>query len=158
MEGEARFFRKVHPAADGIHRMSSLNRLAAPQGVLAPFAALVAGAVAMGISPIFVRLADVGPFTSAFWRAALALPLLYAWMRLADGEGRVGRAVFQSDDPGGTGLRRRSLLLASVDRSYERHQCDILRHHRADLGRPVRLAPVPAAGEVRRPRRAFASA
>ncbi len=65
--------------------MSSLNRLAAPQGVLAPFAALVAGAVAMGISPIFVRLADVGPFTSAFWRVALALPLLYAWMRLADG-------------------------------------------------------------------------
>ena len=25
----------------------------------------------MGISPIFVRLADVGPFTSAFWRVAL---------------------------------------------------------------------------------------
>ena len=65
--------------------MSSLNRLAAPQGVLAPFAALVAGAVAMGASPIFVRLADVGPFTSAFWRVTLALPLLYAWMRLADG-------------------------------------------------------------------------
>jgi drug/metabolite transporter (DMT)-like permease len=65
--------------------MSSLNRLAAPHGVLAPFAALVAGAVAMGVSPIFVRLADVGPFTSAFWRVALALPLLYAWTRLADG-------------------------------------------------------------------------
>ena len=48
-------------------------------------AALVAGAVAMGISPIFVRLADVGPFTSAFWRVSLALPLLYAWTRLADG-------------------------------------------------------------------------
>ena len=70
--------------------MSSLNRLAAPQGVLAPFAALVAGAVAMGVSPIFVRLADVGPFTSAFWRVALALPLLYAWMRLADGPERSG--------------------------------------------------------------------
>ena len=48
------------------------------------FAALVAGAVAMGISPIFVRLADVGPFTSAFWRVALALPALWAWMRLAE--------------------------------------------------------------------------
>lgn len=35
----------------------------------------------MGISPIFVRLADVGPFASAFWRVALALPLLWAWMR-----------------------------------------------------------------------------
>ena len=38
----------------------------------------------MGASPIFVRLADVGPFTSAFWRVTLALPVLYAWMRLAD--------------------------------------------------------------------------
>ncbi|MGA9850901.1 MAG: DMT family transporter [Roseiarcus sp.] len=71
--------------------MSSLNRLATPEGVLAPFAALVTGAVAMGVSPIFVRLADVGPFTSAFWRVALALPLLYAWMRLAEGAERSGQ-------------------------------------------------------------------
>ena len=61
---------------------------AARGGVLAPFAALVVGAVAMGVSPVFVRLADVGPFTSAFWRVALALPLLYAWTRLADGPER----------------------------------------------------------------------
>jgi drug/metabolite transporter (DMT)-like permease len=66
--------------------MSIVNRPQAPQGVLAPFVALVVGAVAMGASPIFVRLADVGPFTSAFWRVTLALPLLYAWMRLADGQ------------------------------------------------------------------------
>ncbi len=65
--------------------MSFSHTSAAPRGVLAPFAALVAGAVAMGVSPIFVRLADVGPFSSAFWRVALALPLLYAWMRLAEG-------------------------------------------------------------------------
>jgi drug/metabolite transporter (DMT)-like permease len=51
-----------------------------PIGVAAPFAALVVGATAMGISPIFVRLADVGPFASAFWRVALALPVLYLWM------------------------------------------------------------------------------
>ena len=38
----------------------------------------------MGLSPIFVRLADVGPFTSAFWRVALALPVLYAWMRMSE--------------------------------------------------------------------------
>jgi drug/metabolite transporter (DMT)-like permease len=47
----------------------------------AGFAALVGGAMAMGISPVFVRLADVGPFASAFWRVALALPALYAWMK-----------------------------------------------------------------------------
>jgi drug/metabolite transporter (DMT)-like permease len=64
--------------------MSQLSVAAARGGRLAPFLALVVGAVAMGASPIFVRLADVGPFASAFWRVALALPLLYAWMRLAD--------------------------------------------------------------------------
>jgi drug/metabolite transporter (DMT)-like permease len=46
------------------------------------FLALVLGAVAMGISPVFVRFAEVGPFTSAFWRVALALPALWLWSRL----------------------------------------------------------------------------
>jgi drug/metabolite transporter (DMT)-like permease len=63
--------------------MSEIAPLAARRGAAA-FAALVAGALAMGLSPIFVRLADVGPFTSAFWRVTLALPALYAWMRLAE--------------------------------------------------------------------------
>ncbi len=49
------------------------------------FAALVVSAIAIGASPIFVRLADVGPFASAFWRMALALPVLAAWMAM---EGR----------------------------------------------------------------------
>jgi drug/metabolite transporter (DMT)-like permease len=66
------------------------DRPATARGAFAPFAALVAGAVAMGASPIFVRLAGVGPFASAFWRVALALPLLYAWMRVADGNGPAG--------------------------------------------------------------------
>lgn len=48
------------------------------------FAALVAGAFAMGASPVFVRLAEVGPFTSAFWRVALALPALWFWARLEE--------------------------------------------------------------------------
>ena len=46
---------------------------------LLAFAALVLGAVAMGASPLFVRLADVGPYASAFWRCALALPFLALW-------------------------------------------------------------------------------
>ena len=49
--------------------------------------ALIAGACAMGISPIFVRLADVGPFSSAFWRVTLALPILYAWTKASPPEG-----------------------------------------------------------------------
>ena len=54
--------------------------------LLLAFAALVAGAVAMGASPVFVRFADVGPYASAFWRTFLALPFLWAWVRL-EGEG-----------------------------------------------------------------------
>jgi drug/metabolite transporter (DMT)-like permease len=46
-------------------------------------AALVFGAVAMGASVLFVRWADVGPYASAFWRVLLALPFLFAWMRIA---------------------------------------------------------------------------
>ncbi|MGO4573573.1 DMT family transporter [Microvirga sp. 2TAF3] len=55
-------------------------------GFASAFAALCLGAVAMGISPIFVRFAaaDVGPFASAFWRVALSLPILYAWMRIEE--------------------------------------------------------------------------
>ncbi len=55
-------------------------------GYAPAFAALCLGAVAMGISPIFVRYAssDVGPFASAFWRVTLCLPLLYAWMRIEE--------------------------------------------------------------------------
>lgn len=50
-----------------------------PAAYAAALAALVLGAVAMGASPLFVRLADVGPYASAFWRVALALPFLAVW-------------------------------------------------------------------------------
>lgn len=43
------------------------------------FAALLLGASAMAVSPVLVRLADVGPYASAFWRAFLALPFLAIW-------------------------------------------------------------------------------
>lgn len=46
---------------------------------------LTLGALAMGASVLFVRLADVGPFASAFWRVALALPPLALWAALAEG-------------------------------------------------------------------------
>src|SRR5690606_4474598 len=38
--------------------------------------ALILGAVLIGLAPIFVRLVEVGPSAAAFWRLALALPLL----------------------------------------------------------------------------------
>jgi drug/metabolite transporter (DMT)-like permease len=52
------------------------------QRVTLAFAALVCGAIAMGASVLFVRWADVGPYASAFWRVFLALPFLFAWMRI----------------------------------------------------------------------------
>ena len=70
--------------------MSESAAAASGRGAAA-FAALVVGAAAMGASPIFVRWADVGPFASAFWRVALALPALYLWMRLAERDARPAR-------------------------------------------------------------------
>lgn len=56
----------------------------APRGsTLAAVSALLGGALAMGVSPVMVRVADVGPYASAFWRVGLALPLLYLWARAA---------------------------------------------------------------------------
>lgn len=70
----------------------------APASFALPFAALVVGALAMGISPIFVRLADVGPFASAFWRVAGALPLLWAWAATeARRNGEPASAAFRFD-------------------------------------------------------------
>lgn len=41
-------------------------------------AALGVGAVLIGLAPIFVRISEVGPVSSAFWRVAIAAPLLWA--------------------------------------------------------------------------------
>lgn len=54
--------------------------------------ALTCGAFAMGASVLFVRMADVGPFASAFWRVALALPVLAVWGAMAE-----GRRAFRVD-------------------------------------------------------------
>jgi drug/metabolite transporter (DMT)-like permease len=43
------------------------------------FIALLSGGVAIGFAGILMRLSDVGPVASAFWRMALAAPVLWAW-------------------------------------------------------------------------------
>jgi drug/metabolite transporter (DMT)-like permease len=62
--------------------MSTVEAARRADPPLAAYGALGLGALAMAISPIFVRLAEVGPFASAFWRVALALPVLWAWDRM----------------------------------------------------------------------------
>ena len=42
--------------------------------------AIFVGVCAIAFSPIFVRLSDLGPSAVAFWRMALAAPLLWVWM------------------------------------------------------------------------------
>jgi drug/metabolite transporter (DMT)-like permease len=42
-------------------------------------AALIVGGVAIGCSPIFVRLSEVGPMATAFWRVGLAMLPLMMW-------------------------------------------------------------------------------
>ena len=79
--------------------MSDTTYAAAPAAArnrLALIALLVGGA-AIGGSPIFVRLSEVGPMATAFWRVALALVPLFAWARLAEQPGRSERPAGISD-------------------------------------------------------------
>ena len=59
-----------------------------PRTNTASFLVLLAGGVAIGFAPIFVRLSEVGPVATAFWRMALSLPALgaaLAWTRRRGG-------------------------------------------------------------------------
>jgi len=46
--------------------------------------ALLSGTAIIGTIPIFVRLSDLGPIATGFWRLGLALPLLWLWSALAN--------------------------------------------------------------------------
>jgi drug/metabolite transporter (DMT)-like permease len=47
--------------------------------------ALLLGGVAIGASPIFVRVSELGPIATAFHRMLWALPFLWLWARMAAG-------------------------------------------------------------------------
>lgn len=51
-------------------------------------AALLLGGIAIGGSPIFVRLSEVGPMTTAFWRVALAFLPLFLWSKTTRSDNR----------------------------------------------------------------------
>lgn len=59
--------------------------------------ALLLGGIAIGASPIFVRLSEVGPMSTAFWRVALALLPLLTWDRTTAGA-RLGEAPLKPID------------------------------------------------------------
>jgi drug/metabolite transporter (DMT)-like permease len=47
--------------------------------------ALFAGAVAIATSALFVKVSETGPVATAFWRVALALPVLWTWSLIVRG-------------------------------------------------------------------------
>jgi len=53
--------------------------------------ALFTGGVAIGCVPIFVRLSEVGPSATAFWRVLLALPVFMVWLFLERRKGEARR-------------------------------------------------------------------
>lgn len=71
--------------------------------------ALLLGAVAIGSSAIWVRLSEVGPVATAFWRTALAVPFLALWVLAENG----GRPRFGAHGkPGADPGSRRGLVAA----------------------------------------------
>lgn len=58
-------------------RQSARSRPVVARG---SFAALILGAAAIGFAPIFVRMSEVGPSATAFWRILLAAPALWIWL------------------------------------------------------------------------------
>ena len=78
--------------------MISLSRDSARTGgTPLAFLAMLGGNAALAFGPAFVRAADVGPVAAAFWRLALALPVLlvfamWQWRRL--GHTQTGAPIF----------------------------------------------------------------
>src|SRR5215469_6109418 len=96
--------------------------------------ALFVGALAIGSSGIFVRLSETGPTATAFWRGALALPLLALWAWLERRRQRARRETPASlRDPllvsagvffaGDLALWHSSLLLTSIAASTLEANC-----------------------------------
>ena len=65
-----------------------------PSALRLALLALAAGAACIALSPILVRVSEVGPTVTAFWRAALAVPFLAI---LVAGAGREQRTIRPAD-------------------------------------------------------------
>ncbi|EWY37468.1 membrane protein [Skermanella stibiiresistens SB22] len=74
----------AHPAANQT-TISPAAALAADRRARIALIALLAGALGIALSPIFVRLSEIGPVATAFWRIGFAMPVLLVWLAL---EGR----------------------------------------------------------------------
>src|SRR5688572_18388962 len=67
------------------HATYNRPRVAMTKAGRAGLVALVAGAICIGFAPVLVRLSEVGPSATAFYRLLFALPFLWAWLSLERG-------------------------------------------------------------------------
>ena len=65
----------------------------------ASFLILLAGGVSIGFAPIFVRLSEVGPVSTAFWRMAISLPALSVALALSSRREREDGSSERADAP-----------------------------------------------------------
>jgi drug/metabolite transporter (DMT)-like permease len=66
--------------------MKAINPAPGDRGDRLALMALLGGAAGIAFAPIFVRLSEVGPVATAFWRVALAIPPFGLWLSL-EGQG-----------------------------------------------------------------------
>src|SRR6476469_4761083 len=71
--------------------MEPAAALEKPHSRGAALVALFTGAVFIALSPIWVRVSEVGPTASAFWRVLLAVPLL--WMLFFSFRSAAGKII-----------------------------------------------------------------
>ena len=73
------------------------------------FLCLLAGGCAIAFAPILVRLSDTGPVASAFWRVALAAPLLWIWLAASSELEAASQAEVKAAASGSAGAQIKEL-------------------------------------------------
>ncbi|MCW2237426.1 DMT family transporter [Azospirillum canadense] len=76
--------------------LSSTARVDAAQRIA--LIALLTGAIGIAFSPVFVRLSELGPTATAFWRLGFSVPVLWAWMALEPKRGARTRSPSSVSD------------------------------------------------------------
>ena len=61
-------------------------------------AILLVGAAGIALAPIFVRLSEVGPVATAFYRMGISLPVFWAWLIWFEGTGATSRRPASKSD------------------------------------------------------------
>jgi hypothetical protein len=112
---------------------------------------LLFGAVAISFSGIFVKLSEVGPISTGFYRMALPLPVMAIGLWIARASTRRTPAPTHLlarlgwHPRGGLLSRLRPHRLALVAETDRRRHCHVAGQYGADLGRSCRLPVFPRA-------------